>query len=114
MTTMTEITAIYKAWVEYTNDTKYEDADNEDENNAEAWLSSSGAYFGQYDNYIEIAEALVDDSGAVDDFWAGKDDHSLAPYFKFDYEQYGRDLDLSGDIWALEVEGKTHWFWSNY
>ncbi len=114
MTTMTEITAIYKAWVEYTGDTKYEDADNEDENNAEAWLSSSGAYFGQYDNYIEIAEALVDDSGAVVDFWESRSDHSLAPYFKFDYEQYGRDVDLSGDIWALEVEGKTHWFWSNY
>jgi Antirestriction protein (ArdA) len=111
---MDQITAIYKAWLARTGDTTYEDAGNEDENNAEAWLSSSGAYFGQYDNYTELAEALVDDSGAVEDFWHERDNHSLAPYFKFDYEQYGRDLDLGGDLWSEEIDGKTHWFWSNY
>jgi hypothetical protein len=114
MIRMTEITAIYKAWVEYTGNTMYEDAEHSDDNNAEAWLSSSGAYFGQYDDYTELAEAIVDDSGMASDFWEGRSDHSLASYFKFDYEQYGRDLDLGGDLWSTEIDGKTHWFWSNY
>jgi hypothetical protein len=121
---MNQITAIYKAWVKYTGNTKYEDPENSDDINAEAWLSSSGAYFGQYDNYVELAEAVVDDSGMASDFWQGREDHSLASYFKFDYEQYGRDLDLGGDLWSTEVEvpigtaghtmKQTHWYWSNY
>jgi hypothetical protein len=105
---------IYTAWVEYTGDTKYQDEQFTDEENAEIWLSESGAYFGQYDGYTELAEAIVDDSGTIDDFWHERDNHSLAPYFKFDYEQYGRDLDLGGDLWSTEIDGETHWFWSNY
>jgi hypothetical protein len=105
---------IYKAWVEYTGDTTYQDAEFSDEDNAEAWFDNSGAYFGQYDNYTELAEAVVDDSGMADDFWQGRSDHSLAPYFKFDYEQYGRDLDLGGELWSTEIDGDTHWYWPNY
>ena len=105
---------IYTAWVEYTGDTKFEDAEFSTEENAEVWLSESGAYFGQYDGYEELAHAVVDDSGMGDDFWKDKEDHSLAPYYFFNYEMYGRDLDLGGDVWSTEIDGETHWFWSNY
>ncbi|MFZ5895540.1 MAG: antirestriction protein ArdA [Myxococcota bacterium] len=32
--------------------------------------------------------------------------------FYFDYDRYSRDLELSGDVFALEVEGVVHVFWS--
>lgn len=106
-------TEIYKAWLAHTGDATYQNAEFIIEDNAVAWFDNSSAYFGQYDTYAELAEALLDESGAVDEV-LGKVDDSLAPYITFDYEMYGRDLDLGGDLWSEEIDGETHWYWSNY
>ena len=111
---MEKMITLYKAWIDHTADTKFNDPEATEAENAEVWLYESGAYFGQYDDHEALAEALVDDSGMIADFWEGKANHTLASYFKFDYEQYGRDLDFSGDLWSMDVDGETHWFWSNY
>ena len=111
---MTDYTALYKVWVDYTGETKYDDAEQSAEDNAQVWVDESGAYLGQFDTPTELAEHLVDESGSASDFWGnGLENHHLAPYFKFDYEAYARDL-LYGDVWSVSIDGLDHYFFSNY
>jgi antirestriction protein len=62
-------------------------------------------YQGAYDNTIEWAEYLLEDTGELD-----KIPQHLRGYF--DFERYAHDAELSGDIFTIEVDGKTHIFWS--
>ena len=78
------------------------------------------AYIGQFFDTEELAKYLVDDAGIADpdDFWKGKDDHPLAPYYQFNYAMYGRDLELGGDVFdiqiAVPVGTAGHTFWTNH
>jgi antirestriction protein len=92
---------IYKAWKHNT-----EDEDRSEERFEEV-------YIGQFYSLEALAEDVLYDSGSVDDFWEGKDKHPLAYYFRFDYEMYGRDLELNGDVYSIEQAGETHYFWAH-
>ena len=100
MDTATE--ALYKLWKDYQSP----NADTSEE-------TFEQAHIGQFYGYEALAEHVLYDSGSVDDFWQGKSDHPLAYYFQFDYGMYGRDLDLNGDVYSLELEGDQHYFWTN-
>jgi antirestriction protein len=83
------------------------------------------AYIGEFFDTEELAHYLVDDAGIADpdDFWQGKEEHPLAPYYFFNYAMYGRDLDLNGDVYSVEIAvpfgtaghtiTSTHYFWTN-
>lgn len=59
-------------------------------------------YRGEYESWRTLAEEILDDTGQL-----GEIPESLRYYF--DYEAYGRDLRLSGDI----VEQDGYYFWGN-
>ena len=61
------------------------------------------SYFGEFDNRAEMAEHLGDETGLL-----GEIPENLQYYF--DYEAYGRDMEIGGDVW----EHNRHWFWRNY
>ena len=61
------------------------------------------SYFGEFDNRTKMAERLVDETGLL-----GEIPKNLRYYF--DYEAYGRDMELGGDV----CEHNRHWFWRNY
>ena len=50
-----------------------------------------------------MAEQFVDEMGLLSEI-----PENLQYYF--DYEAYGRDMELSGDVF----EHNRHWFWRNY
>lgn len=58
-------------------------------------------YRGQYDSFTELAEQLLDETGDLEAI-----PENLRYYF--DYEKYGRDLQLGGDF--CEQDG--HYFWN--
>ena len=58
-------------------------------------------YRGQYDSFTELAEQLLDETGELEAI-----PENLRYYF--DYEAYGRDLQLGGDF--CEQDG--HYFWN--
>lgn len=60
------------------------------------------SYIGEFRGYEELAEHLVDDCGIV-----GEIPDNLKHYF--DYEKYGRDIRLGGDV----VEENRHFFWNH-
>ena len=60
------------------------------------------SYIGEFDNFTRLAEYLVDEQGLLDAL-----PERLQYYF--DYEAYGRDLRLGGDV----VEENGHFFWSH-
>jgi antirestriction protein len=60
------------------------------------------SYIGQFRDYEELAEYLVDDCGVV-----GEIPDNLKYYFN--YEAYGRDIRLSGDV----VEENGYFFWNH-
>jgi antirestriction protein len=62
-------------------------------------------YQGAYDNTIEWAEDFLEDTGELD-----KIPEHLRGYF--DFERYAHDAEISGEIFTVEVGGKTHIFWS--
>jgi antirestriction protein len=98
MDTATE--TIYKAWKHNTEDEdKSEDRFNE-------------VYIGQFYSLEALAENVLYDTGDVDDLLNKVDSH-LAPYVVFDYQMFGRDLELSGDVYSIEQEGETHYFWAH-
>jgi antirestriction protein len=113
MNTMeTELEAVYEAWQEEQG----ENADTSRERFDEA-------YIGFFYDLKDLAEFVLDGSGMVEDFWAGREDHSLAYYYKFDYFAYGRDLEMGGDVYSIEerkpigTAGHSltgwHYFWSH-
>lgn len=57
------------------------------------------AYIGEFRDFTRLAEHLVDESGML----YGIPSH-IANYF--DYEKYGNDLRLGGDVW----ESDGHFF----
>jgi antirestriction protein len=105
--------AVYEAWKDYQS----EGADTSQERFEEA-------YIGEFYGYEALGEYLINDSGMADlDYITSKIDDSLAPYFKFDYGMYGRDLDYSGDVYTVDTFRpmgtaghqirSTHYFWTN-
>ncbi len=60
------------------------------------------SYIGEFDNFTRLAEYLVDEQGLLEAL-----PERLQYYF--DYEAYGRDLRLGGDV----VEENGHFFWSH-
>ena len=98
MDTATE--TIYKAWKHNTSFT-----DNSEERFHEV-------YIGQFYTLEQLAEHILEGTGDVESFWQDRGDHPLAYYYKFDYEAYGRDLELGGDVYSIEQAGELHYFWS--
>lgn len=80
----------FEAWEAYCeilcwNDPKVEEAEED--------------YIGKFRNATELAEHLVDSTGVLSNAPT-----ALVAYF--DYEAYGRDLTLGGDVW----ENEGHYF----
>lgn len=60
-------------------------------------------YAGQYDSLADFARSLTEDTGDIPD--------RLAPYI--DYAAMARDMELNGDIYALELGFEcVHVFWA--
>lgn len=53
------------------------------------------AYIGEFRDFTRLAEHLVDESGMLSGIPS-----DIANYF--DYEKYGNDLRLGGDVWESE------------
>lgn len=73
----------WEAWEAYCeilcwNDPKVEEAEED--------------YLGQFKNFTELAEHLIDEQGTL-----ANAPTALVAYF--DYEAYGRDIRLGGDAW---------------
>jgi antirestriction protein len=108
-----QLITVYKAWKAQLND---------DEDKTLELFEQ--AYIGEFFDTEELAKYLIDDAGMADvDSIINKIDDSLAPYFRFDYAMYGRDLELGGDVYLIEerkpigTAGHTisskHYFWTN-
>jgi antirestriction protein len=104
---------VYEAWKDVFNDP--EEATEE---------LFEQAYIGQFFDTEELAKYLIDDAGMADlDYMTSKIDDALAPYFRFDYAMYGRDLDLGGDVYSIQIQvpigtaghkiTNNHYFWTN-
>ena len=63
----------------------------------------NSTYIGEFDNRTKMAEQFVDEMGLLSEI-----PENLQYYF--DYEAYGRDMELGGDVF----EHNRHWFWRNY
>ena len=64
-------------------------------------------YFGEWKSVEDYAEHVLDDLGYLDEIEKVVPEH-LRPYVTIDTSGFGRDLVLSGDIWAHEnSEGKV-------
>ena len=61
------------------------------------------SYIGEFNNIEKLAEHVVDEMDILAEI-----PQNLQCYF--DYEAYGRDMELGGDVW----EHNYHWFWRNY
>lgn len=60
-------------------------------------------YIGKFRSRADLAEEVIEQTGLLE----GLSD--LATNY-FDYEAYGRDLELGGDV----TEHNHHYFWANY
>lgn len=60
-------------------------------------------YHGAFDSLEAYAEDFIDQTGGLE-----KMPEILRCYF--DYEKYARDLELGGDVFTIELDGKTHVF----
>jgi antirestriction protein len=68
------------------------------------------AFLGLWASVEEYATDLADNVG----LWTeGVAPDSLSPYFRFDYEAFARDLELSGDITTSEGDGGVYIFEGN-
>ena len=92
---------IYKAWKH-----SIQDEDKSEERFEELFIGSFYSYEG-------LAESVLEGTGDVEEFWQNRSDHYLAYYFKFDYENFGRDLSLNDDVWSIDHDGMYHYFWNN-
>ena len=65
-------------------------------------------YCGEYDSLTDYAEQFIDDCYA--DSLKG-----LPEFIRYhiDYEGIARDMELGGDVFSLESEGKVHVFYAN-
>lgn len=71
----------------------------------EALEAFEDCYQGTFASTEEWAESLLEDTGELEAIPA-----HLRPYF--DYEAYGRDCELNGDIWTMDVANGVAIFWS--
>lgn len=111
-TMKTELDAVYEAWKAELNDSEDKSRERFDE-----------AHIGFFYDLADLGEYVADNSGSIEDFWAGREEHHLAYYFKFDYFAYGRDLEMNGDVYSIEerkpigTAGHSlkgwHYFWTN-
>ena len=65
-------------------------------------------YCGEYDSLTDYAEQLIDDCYA--------DSIKGLPEFiryNIDYDSIAHDIELNGDVFTLECEGKVHVFYTN-
>ncbi|MBN2526971.1 MAG: antirestriction protein ArdA [Deltaproteobacteria bacterium] len=62
-------------------------------------------YAGEGDSLADWAESFLEETGGLENV-----PQNLRSYIDFD--SYGNDMDISGDIFTLEVNGKTHVFWN--
>lgn len=62
-------------------------------------------YSGEADSLAEWAENFLEETGSLENV-----PHELRSYI--DFERYGNDMDISGDIFTIEADGKTHVFWN--
>lgn len=60
------------------------------------------AYQGEYESLTDYAENYLGETGQLDSLpdWARR---------YFNYESYGRDLELGGDVWTHETGNWTIW-----
>ena len=63
--------------------------------------AAEDCYIGEFDSLTHLAERLCDDLGILDQM-----PENLR--FYFDFEKYGRDLQLGGDVW----ENDGFYFWN--
>ena len=63
-------------------------------------------YAGEADSLEDWAENFLDDTGVL-----GEVPSSLRYYI--DFKSYGRDAELSGDIFTIEIDSKVHVFWNH-
>ena len=111
MTTETTLDAVYEAW---------RDGIDEDTNQSRERFDE--ALIGEFASYEELGQHVLYDTGDVDDLLNKVDSH-LAPYLTFDYQMFGRDLELSGDAYTVELVlpigtaghtiKRTYYFWTN-
>jgi antirestriction protein len=78
----------------------YEHADRD---TARAKELMSDGYHGAFDSLEAYAENFIDETGGLE-----KMPENLRCYF--DYEKYAHDLEIGGDVFTVEVGGKTHVF----
>lgn len=63
-------------------------------------------YAGAHDSLEDFASELLEDTGQLKSV-----PDNLRPYF--DFEKYGHDLELGGDVFTIDGEdGKVHVFWN--
>jgi antirestriction protein len=67
------------------------------------------AYHGHWETITDYAETLLDDFGLERQLEAAVPE-SLRPYVKVDAEAFGRDLQLGGDVTAIEGDGGVYVF----
>ena len=74
------------------------------ENNCGEWYQLNGCYLGKWDGLAAYAESAIEDFGYLDEI-------SEKLRYYFDYERYGRDLELGGDVWTAPADdGGIHVF----
>ncbi len=69
------------------------------------------AYQGHWDSLTAYADNMLDDFG-IERALDSAVPESLRPYVRFDSEAFGRDLELGGDITAIEGDGAVYVFHS--
>ena len=69
-------------------------------------------YIGRFYGYEALAEEVLYDTGIIETFDDLVNRHPLASYYRFDYQMYGRDLELNGDVYSIEIDGNLHYFWA--
>jgi antirestriction protein len=110
-TTETTLDAVYEAW-----------QSEQDAHTTHTRERFDEALIGEFYSHAELAEHVLDNTGDVDDLLNKVDSH-LAPYLTFDYQMFGRDLELSGDVYTVELQlpigtaghtiKRTYYFWSS-
>lgn len=67
------------------------------------------AYCGEFESLREYAEQLIEEDCYADSLKA------LPEFIRYhiDYEVIARDMELGGDVFTLECEGKVHVFYAN-
>lgn len=111
MTTEQTLDTVYEAW--------QSERDEEGDLSRERF---DEAYIGEFYSLEELAKHVLEDNDYLFSL-ENQIDQSLAPYLTFDYQMFGRDLDLSGDVYTVELKQpigtaghtitRTYYFWSS-